>query len=168
MSAALNNQIFDCICSLTRRTGNAPSVLAARSVLLDGFGNSDACRAHGVSSPSVSLTVSAIEAQFALLLSAYGPQVQAGGEAPAITGAMFDAIAKLTRRAPEKPLTRGARMIIVDQMRVTEAHAASGAAPGNLRNAVKAINNAHQLIWSALNHAGESWQGPNLKGSNNA
>ncbi|WP_417546475.1 hypothetical protein [Marinobacter sp.] len=150
MTYPLDHRLFETIGLLTRRDLASSAAQAARKHLLEGVSQSDAARSHGIGRSNVRDTAIAITDQYKLICAAYGTALPAAGSAPAISGSMFDAIAKLTRRDAAKPTTMAARLVVVDGLRPKEAEDRTGASSGNVSNAVSRIREAHSQIWSAL------------------
>ena len=68
---------------------------------------------------------------------------------PKLSGAMFDAIVKLTRRNPDTPSTKSARLVLVDGMRPSEAGREVGASRSTVHLAVTGALEAHNTILAA-------------------
>lgn len=66
-----------------------------------------------------------------------------------LTGPMFDAIVKLTRRDPDSPSTRSARLVLVDGIGQSEAGRQMGAKRSTVHIAVTSALEAHELICAA-------------------
>ena len=81
---------------------------------------------------------------------------------PKLTGAMFDAIVKLTRRNPDTPSTKSARLVLVEGMGPSEAGRQVGASRSSVHIAVTSALEAHQTISEAYFSGGT---GESKKGS---